>query len=433
MTVLLPQIFLLMLAAFLLGAMLACFARTLLFGARSPAPIATRDAHSQKPAQPGASASSPAIDRFTRALTSAGGMPKDALPAPVPVETPAAKPQPKMDSAPLTMAAAVAAARRGAEVPAAPREQAAKSTPQPAGAAMAPAAPPPAPKPEPKADLTPPEPVQSPAVAKTPPLPSAPIAPSIAAEPHQPAAPRVTASVAQSATGFAAALVNFDDLTRIRGIDAAAAAKLVRLGISKFEQIARWRPDDVARANRELGARGRAEQQNWIEQAAILAKGGQTAFTKDKAASAPTPDKPAETARAAQASAAATVVTSASAVAPPLSSPAKKDSAPASSEARSDLSGLRSVKSGASSYATARVAAGPDDLKRIRGIGVLIEKRLNALGVANYEQIANWTSADIDRVGRALEIESRIGRENWVEQARILASGGQTAFSRREG
>ena len=72
-----------------------------------------------------------------------------------------------------------------------------------------------------------------------------------------------------------------------------------------------------------------------------------------------------------------------------------------------------------------------DDLKRIRGIGVLIEKRLNAIGINRYEQIANWASSDIDRVSQSLEFRGRIERESWVEQARILSSGGQTEFSRR--
>ncbi len=72
-----------------------------------------------------------------------------------------------------------------------------------------------------------------------------------------------------------------------------------------------------------------------------------------------------------------------------------------------------------------------DDLKRIRGIGVLIEKRLNAMGVVSYEQIANWTNADIDRVSQTLDFKGRVERENWVEQARILSSGGHTEFSRR--
>jgi predicted flap endonuclease-1-like 5' DNA nuclease len=72
-----------------------------------------------------------------------------------------------------------------------------------------------------------------------------------------------------------------------------------------------------------------------------------------------------------------------------------------------------------------------DDLKRIRGVGVLIEKRLNAMGISRYEQIANWTSGEIDRVSQVLEFKGRIEREGWVEQARILLNGGQTEFSRR--
>ena len=71
------------------------------------------------------------------------------------------------------------------------------------------------------------------------------------------------------------------------------------------------------------------------------------------------------------------------------------------------------------------------DLKRIRGIGVLIEKKLQSMSVTRYEQIANWTVADIERVSRVLDFQGRIERENWVEQARILASGGHTEFSRR--
>lgn len=63
-----------------------------------------------------------------------------------------------------------------------------------------------------------------------------------------------------------------------------------------------------------------------------------------------------------------------------------------------------------------------DDLKRIRGIGVMVEKRLNSLAVTSYEQIANWTGIDIERVTRTLDIPGRIEREHWVEQARVLAS-----------
>ncbi len=72
-----------------------------------------------------------------------------------------------------------------------------------------------------------------------------------------------------------------------------------------------------------------------------------------------------------------------------------------------------------------------DDLKSIRGIGVLIEKKLQSLGITRWTQIANWTQADIDRVSNVLDFKGRIEREQWVEQARILAGGGMTEFSRR--
>ncbi|MEZ5854651.1 MAG: hypothetical protein R3D67_07845 [Hyphomicrobiaceae bacterium] len=72
-----------------------------------------------------------------------------------------------------------------------------------------------------------------------------------------------------------------------------------------------------------------------------------------------------------------------------------------------------------------------DDLKRIRGIGVLIEKKLNSMGITSYEQIAEWQTPEIDRISHVLDFKGRIERENWVEQARILAAGGQTEFSRR--
>ncbi|MGH1417632.1 MAG: hypothetical protein ACRBCJ_02115 [Hyphomicrobiaceae bacterium] len=63
-----------------------------------------------------------------------------------------------------------------------------------------------------------------------------------------------------------------------------------------------------------------------------------------------------------------------------------------------------------------------DDLKRIRGIGVLVEKKLNSIGVKSFVQIANWDKEDIKRVSGLLDFQGRIEREHWIEQARLLAS-----------
>lgn len=72
-----------------------------------------------------------------------------------------------------------------------------------------------------------------------------------------------------------------------------------------------------------------------------------------------------------------------------------------------------------------------DDLKRIKGVGVVIEKKLEAMGITTYTQIAAWGTPEIDKVSNALDFKGRIEREQWVEQARILDGGGQTDFSRR--
>ncbi len=73
-----------------------------------------------------------------------------------------------------------------------------------------------------------------------------------------------------------------------------------------------------------------------------------------------------------------------------------------------------------------------DDLKKISGVGSGIEKKLRNMGVTRYRQIANWKAADINKADDALNFKGRIKRENWVKQANILASGGETEFSRRK-
>ncbi|WP_150496059.1 50S ribosomal protein L21 [Roseibium aquae] len=64
---------------------------------------------------------------------------------------------------------------------------------------------------------------------------------------------------------------------------------------------------------------------------------------------------------------------------------------------------------------------GKDDLKKISGVGPVLEKKLNALGITTYEQIVNFTADDIARVDEVLNFKGRIERDNWVDQAKELA------------
>ena len=274
-----------------------------------------------------------------------------------------------------------------------------------------------------------------------------------------------------------------DDFQRIRAIDADIEQKLKTLGVNYFEDIAAWTASDVKRVGQDLQIPGRIDREQWVEQAQILAKGGETYYSRNRlaalkasaAASAPKPagkdlqpqqtgatphpgseEQPdlggvaaashgrsvaemAAAAAAAIAAASASVTRGLKPIEPisPLSKVDPKISIPARiTDAIREKNGAAGQVPAAEAEEAAPSqssdAEGPhDDLKRIRGIGVLIEKRLNALGVGRYDQIANWTSGDIDRISRSLEFKGRIERENWVEQARILASGGHTEFSRR--
>lgn len=69
-----------------------------------------------------------------------------------------------------------------------------------------------------------------------------------------------------------------------------------------------------------------------------------------------------------------------------------------------------------------------DDLKLILGIGPKLEALCHRLGFFHFDQIANWTAAEIAWVDDNLEgFKGRVTRDKWVAQARILAAGGTVA------
>ncbi len=72
-----------------------------------------------------------------------------------------------------------------------------------------------------------------------------------------------------------------------------------------------------------------------------------------------------------------------------------------------------------------------DDLLKIKGIGPKLNGVLNGLGVHRFDQIANWTAGDVDKVDDHLEdFKGRIGQEEWIPQAKLLAAGNQSEWER---
>lgn len=62
-----------------------------------------------------------------------------------------------------------------------------------------------------------------------------------------------------------------------------------------------------------------------------------------------------------------------------------------------------------------------DDLTKIRGVGKVLEQRLNQLGIFSYSQLASLSEQDVDRVqGQLQTIPGRMRRDGWVSSARRL-------------
>lgn len=73
-----------------------------------------------------------------------------------------------------------------------------------------------------------------------------------------------------------------------------------------------------------------------------------------------------------------------------------------------------------------------DDLKQIKGIGPKLEALLNEHGIYHFDQIAGWEAGEVAWMDNNLKgFHGRVSRDGWVDQARILAAGGQTEFSAR--
>lgn len=79
-------------------------------------------------------------------------------------------------------------------------------------------------------------------------------------------------------------------------------------------------------------------------------------------------------------------------------------------------------------------AATGDDIGRIKGVGPKLKALLTSLGVTTYAQIAAWSDEDIAQIDAQLgSFAGRAVRDNWVEQAKLLASGDAAAYEAKFG
>lgn len=199
-------------------------------------------------------------------------------------------------------------------------------------------------------------------------------------------APKPKAKVAKPKPKPKPAPVTKDDLKRIKGIGPQNEARLNHVDVIAFSQIAAWSAKDQRDMGERLAFPGRIEREEWVKQAKVLAKGGTTAFAK------------------------------------------RVDKGEVESSTGKASVGDMGKKPSVMSKAP---AGGGDNLTLIDGVGNALEKKLFALGVYKFDQIAKWTKANETWVGNELGFPGRPERENWVAESKVLAKGGMSEHAKR--
>jgi predicted flap endonuclease-1-like 5' DNA nuclease len=190
-----------------------------------------------------------------------------------------------------------------------------------------------------------------------------------------------------------------DDLKLIRGIGPKNERVCHDLGVYHLSQIADWTAEEAIWVGHHIAFPGRIEREHWIDQARLLASGGDTTYSAgikagtiavDATADAPLDDVEAAALRAG------------------LPAQALAVEGEAKHAGRRPY-GLQSPRHGRA-----------DNLRLIRGIGPANERRLHELGIWHLDQIAAWSAENIMWIGSYLSFAGRIDRERWVAQAKDL-------------
>lgn len=266
-----------------------------------------------------------------------------------------------------------------------------------------------------------------------------------------------------------------DNLLRIKGIDADLAERLTDSGVTRYAQISNWSPGDVARVSDQLGVPERIARENWIEQAKILAAGETTVFAhsfdkglvpeiveeaetiESQPGDAPDEVSPAEDGLAENAQIDAEAERDES-MAPEsletevVGSDSEQSAAPARepepvvetvsapdaaaeledpiSDAEVSAEKAPEVESSdeIESAVPPAAATAPDDFLAIKGIDAELAAKLSGMGIQSFQHIADWTAEDVQRASAELGVYGLIERQNWIEQASLLASGKTTHY-----
>jgi|GEM_PF-2872645 len=106
--------------------------------------------------------------------------------------------------------------------------------------------------------------------------------------------------------------------------------------------------------------------------------------------------------------------------------PAPISAAPSSPKKKINLEDIKPIVNQLSIKTIVVGAGQKDELQKIKGIGPFIEKKINALGIYTFEQIAHLNTIDVGLITDAIQFfPGRIQRDDWMKQAKELYIPGQ--------
>lgn len=118
----------------------------------------------------------------------------------------------------------------------------------------------------------------------------------------------------------------------------------------------------------------------------------------------------------------------------PQAAPAADPIAPAPIEPVAPTAAPETAPEPEPAAAPTPTSSAADDLQLLKGVGPKMVGLLNGLGVTSFQQIANWTDADVAAIDPQLgAFQGRITRDNIVDQAGYLARGDKAGFEAKYG
>ncbi len=224
-----------------------------------------------------------------------------------------------------------------------------------------------------------------------------------------------------------------DDLTAIRGITSAQATQLLGLGVARFEQISNWTTADVRTIRAALGLGVAISQQNWIEQAAVLAARKAAQVSEQEIIAESTDASAAACEATDEIEAGVAALSEATTPAETIDLLLELVVSAGVEDRTSNAAGDRQDEEVPEVAPDPDVIAKPmpemaEGLMAIKGMSPVYVRQLSKLGIRTLSQLSRLTTAQFGALETYLDVRQQLARSSWIEQATVLARGKTTRY-----